>query len=123
MNANSEKKTTVSVISLGSPTPSMESEKSTVSEADEAGENSEASNDSEKEESDKDSGGSDDDDGSVATKSTSQRRKPKKKKKKNSIPKISLTVESFYNPEQAVVLAEEIMSEFHFSWNFVEMLH
>lgn len=110
VNANTEKKTTVSVISLGSPTPSMESEKSAQSEADETGENSEASNDSEQEESDESSGGSEDDE-SVATKSTSKRKKPKKKKNKNTIPRISLTVENFFNPEQAVVFAEEIMSE------------
>lgn len=111
MNANTEKKTTVSVISLGSPTPSMESEKSVASDGDEAGENSDASNDSEQEDSD-DSNGASDDDESVATKSTSKAKKQKKKKNKNTIPKMCLTVENFYNPEQAVQLAEEIMSEF-----------
>lgn len=117
MNANTEKKTTVSVISLGSPTPSMESEKSVASEAEDGGENSDASNDSEPEESVESSGASDDDE-SVATKSTSKVKK-QKKKNKNTIPKMCLTVESFYNPEQAALLAEEIMSEFAlvFRWD------
>lgn len=110
VNANTEKKTTVSVISLASPTPSMESEHSAVSEADEAGEHSDESNDSEQDESDAGSGGSEDDE-SVATKSSTKRTKQKKKKNKNTVPKYSLTVENFYNPEQAVVLAEEIMSK------------
>lgn len=131
VNANTEKKTTVSVIRLGSPTPSMESEKSVQSDADEAGENSDATNVSEQEESEESSGGSDDDE-SVATKSTGKRRKQKKKKNKNTVPSISMTVENFYNPEQAVVLAEEIMSAFtdllldiflfclNLNWNSIE---
>lgn len=40
-----------------------------------------------------------------------QQEKNKSRKKKYIVPSISLTLENFYNPEQAIQFAEEIMSK------------
>lgn len=92
VNATTDKKTTVSVIRVGSPTPSMESSaESSDNDIDEGEENEDESENSESEENP-----------DAKT----------KKKKKNSKPRIALTVESFYNPEEANKFAKEIMCKF-----------
>lgn len=95
MNANTDKKTTVSVIRVGSPTPSMESSSDTA-----ADENLEP-DENEEEESEND--------GSEDEENQDGEAQLKKKKKKNSKPRIALTVESFYNPEEANKFAKDIM--------------
>lgn len=83
------------MIRVESPTPSMESSKD-VSERDDV----EEQNESEKSENHSEDGNSDEESDGQTT-----------KKKKNSIPRYSLTVENFFNPEQAKEFASEIMSK------------
>lgn len=94
VNANSDKKTTVSVIRVESPTPSMESSKDASDRDDgEAQDELDKSNDdSEAENSD-------------------ESNNEQIRKKKSSVPRFSLTVENFYNPQQAKQFASEIMSK------------
>lgn len=99
MNANTDKKTTVSVIRVGSPTPSMES--TSESEVDEK---IDKTDDDDEESEDESSDDDDDMDDGL---------KSKKKKKKNSKPRIALTVESFYNPEEANKFAKDIMCKYN----------
>lgn len=98
VNANTDKKTTVSVIRVESPTPSMESSKD-VFDRDET----EEQNESEKSENDSE----DENSGEESDEQTAK----KKNKNKDAIPRFSLTVENFYNPEQAKQFASEIMSK------------
>lgn len=101
VNANTDTKSTVSVIRVGSPTPSMETydedstKQSDDDENDQSNDESRSSGECNEE--------SDQDDDDIE--------KKQKHKKKNKIPGIGLTVEDFYNPEQAVQFATEIMSK------------
>lgn len=98
VNANTEKRTTVSVIRVGSPTPSMESSNESNGEEktdDENVDDEEKSENSENEEDDNEDG--------------RRKSKVKTKLRKDGIPRIALTVESFYNPDEANKFAEEIM--------------
>lgn len=97
MNAN-EKKSTVSVIRVGSPTPSMESEQQS--------EKSYLSENSSEEQTDQDESNESETNSENEEKQNEKRRR---KSKKNKIPGVSLTIENFYNPEQAKKFAQEIM--------------
>lgn len=99
VNANTEKKTTVSVIRVGSPTPSMESSNTSSNEAN-------SSDDDNEEQSEN----TDDDDEVNEDGESDAKRKSRSKKRKNAKPRIALTVENFFNPDEANKFAEEIMS-------------
>lgn len=91
---SNDKNATVSVIRLASPTPSMASSKS-----------------SEKVDDDEADSMSDDSSRSIQNSEDDEERDTKRGgKKKSKVPSISLTLESFYDPEQAIQFAEEIMS-------------
>lgn len=90
----------MSVIRLGSPTPSMESDQAQSPESNEDKDDEES--DSEDSENSVDSE-RDNDSETEADK--------KRRKKKNKVPSVSLTVEEFYNPQQAAELAAGIMSK------------
>lgn len=120
VNATTQTKSTVSVIRVGSPTPSMEAERNKESdESDSEDNNDEEKNDDdddddeEKEDgsnssnSDKSDASSESGDSQTTNKA---KRNKRKKKKKNKVPGVSLTVEEFFDPEQAVKLAAEILS-------------
>lgn len=107
MNANTDTKSTVSVIRIGSPTPSMETDEDESSTKQSDGDDNSQSEDDESKNSAESSEESDQDDAD----STDKSQKLKKKKKKNKVPGYGLTVEEFYNPEQAVKFATEIMSK------------
>lgn len=100
VNANTEKKTTVSVIRVGSPTPSMGS----------SGDSSDKEDVDDEENSD--------------NSMSEDEEKPKSKKRKDAVPRIALTVENFYNPVEANKFAEEIMSKpTHFSNLTINILY
>lgn len=112
MGANTDNsQSTVSVIRVGSPTPSMESNNENNSDQDK-NRHEEESNTEDKSESE----GSDEccDNGPE----TKEAREMVKKKKKNKARGVSLTVEEFYNPQQAVELATKIMSKFRMKLHY-----
>lgn len=72
-----------------------------------------SSKSSEKDDDDEDGSMSDDSSRSIQNSEDDEERDTKKScKKKSKVPSISLTLESFYNPEQAIQFAEEIMSTY-----------
>lgn len=111
VNANTDTKSTVSVIRVGSPTPSMGANDNDCStKRCDNDENNESDDDDDNNGGSINSGDSNDDtdhDGG----STGKRKKSKKKKKKNKVPSYGLTVEDFYDPEQAIKFATENMSK------------
>lgn len=116
MNVNTDTKSTVSVIRVSSPTPSMETndengskKQSDVDDDDQSSEKSMNSSESSEE--------SRDDDECTA------KNQKLKKAKKNKIPGIGLTVEDFYNPEQAVQFATEIMSKMKNSFQRIMIMY
>lgn len=100
-------KSTVSVIRVGSPTPSMESKENSSDQEDD--------DDEERSDEDKDNDSEVSDEDDDADSETEKSRKSKKNKKKNKARGVSLIVEEFYNPQQAVALATEIKSKIKFS--------
>lgn len=112
VNANTDTKSTVSVIRVSSPTPSME-----VDEDDDDGENSTKQSDadddnhSDSDGSSKSSSESDPDSDDDQDSEKHNKSKRKKKKNRNKVRSFGLTVEDFYNPQQAVNFATEIMSK------------
>lgn len=108
VNANTNTKSTVSVIRVGSPTPSMETYDEEGSTKQSDGDEDDQSNDESRHSGEFNEESDQDDD-------IEKKQKHKKKKmKKNKIPGIGLTVEDFYNPEQAIQFATEIMSKLAF---------
>ncbi|XP_031636315.1 uncharacterized protein LOC116349151 isoform X2 [Contarinia nasturtii] len=118
VNANTETKSTVSVIRLGSPTPSMETNdgESSIKQSDDdennksGADNDDDDNDDDEEDMGSKNSGESNQDSDQDGGSTDKGSKSKKKKKKNKVPGIGLTVEEFYNPEQAIQFATEIMN-------------
>lgn len=112
VNANTDSKSTVSVIRVGSPTPSME-----VDEDEDDGENSTKLSDADDDDhsnsdgSSKSSSESNEDSDDDNDSDKHKRSKKKKKKNRNKVRSFGLTVEDFYNPQQAANFATEIMSK------------
>lgn len=107
MNADDDNnKSTVSVIRVGSPTPSMESKENSSDQEDD--------DDEQRSDKDKDNDSEVSDEDSDADSETEKCRKSKKNRKRNKPQGVSLIVEEFYNPQQAVALATEIKSKFEF---------
>lgn len=114
VNANTDSKATVSVIRLGSPTPSME-EMDNDDDEENSTKSSDAEDDDQSNSDDSSKTGSESNPDSDENEDSDEHQKSKKKKKKrkgkNKVPSFGLTVEDFFNPQQAIQFATEIMSK------------